>query len=72
MEDVLAAAARPDDPTRPVVCLDQTGGRLHSVARPARSNPGYVRGSGNGFLVTEPPRGGATAATPPAPLSTGG
>ena len=64
MEDVLAVSARPLDPARPVVCLDETSRQLLADARPpmppapgraARSDPEYVRGGvANLFLVTEP------------------
>jgi len=67
MEDVLGAYERPDDPARPVVCLDETSRQLLTDARPARPpapgrparhDPEYVRGGvANVFLVTEPLRG---------------
>ena len=67
MEDVLAVYARPFDPARPVVCLDETSRQLLAPARPpqppapgrpARHDPEYVRGGVvNLFLVTEPLRG---------------
>ncbi len=67
MEDVLSVYARPYDPTRPVVCLDETSRQLLGEARPplpasperpARHDPEYVRnGVANCFLVTEPLRG---------------
>ncbi len=67
MEDVLGAYARPYDPARPVVCLDETSRQLLAEARPplpalpgrhARHDPEYVRGGvANLFLVTEPLRG---------------
>ena len=67
MEDVLAVYERPLDPTRPVVCLDETSRQLLGEARPplppapgriARHDPEYVRGGvANLFLVTEPMRG---------------
>jgi DDE superfamily endonuclease len=67
MEDVLAVYQRPFDPTRPVVCLDETSRQLladvhpplpATPGRPARSDPEYVRGGvANLFLVTEPLRG---------------
>jgi len=67
MEDVLAVYARPHDPARPVVCLDETSRQLLADARPARPpapgrparhDPEYVRGGvANVFLVTEPLRG---------------
>ena len=67
MEDVLDVYARPRDPARPVVCLDETSRQLLGEARPplppapgrpARRDPEYVRGGVvNFFLVTEPLRG---------------
>ena len=33
MEDVLAVYARPYDPKRPVVCLDEASKELHSTPR---------------------------------------
>jgi hypothetical protein len=67
MEDVLAVYARPFDPARPVVCLDETSRQLLGEARPAapaapgrpaRADPEYVRnGVANCFLVAEPLRG---------------
>jgi hypothetical protein len=67
MEDVLAVYERPLDPTRPVVCLDETSRQLLGEVRPplpaapgqpARRDPEYVRGGvANLFLVTEPLRG---------------
>jgi DDE superfamily endonuclease len=67
MEDVLAVYERPLDPTRPVVCLDETSRQLLGEARPplppapgriARHDAEYVRGGvANLFLVTEPMRG---------------
>jgi len=67
MEDVLAVYQRPYDPSRPVVCLDETSRQLLGEARPplptapgqsARQDPEYVRGGvANLFLVTEPLRG---------------
>jgi hypothetical protein len=67
MEAVLAVYARPFDPARPVVCLDETSRQLLGEARPpqpaapgqlARQDPEYVRGGvANLFLVTEPLRG---------------
>ncbi len=67
MEDVLDVYARPHDPSRPVVCLDETSRQLLSdvrpplpvaPGRPARHDPEYVRGGVvNLFLVTEPLRG---------------
>ncbi len=67
MEDVLDVSARPYDPARPVVCLDETSRQLLAEARPARPpapgrparhDPESVRGGvANLFLVTEPLRG---------------
>ena len=67
MEDVLAVYERPDDPRRPVVCLDETSRQLldevrsplpPAPGRPARHDPEYVRGGvANLFLVAEPLRG---------------
>ena len=67
MEDVLAVYARPHDPTRPVICLDETSRQLladtrpplpPAPGRPARHDPEYVRGGVvNLFLATEPLRG---------------
>ena len=67
MEDVLDVYERPYDPTRPVVCLDETSRQLLGEVRPplpptpghpARQDPEYVRGGvANLFLVTEPLRG---------------
>src|SRR5262249_56733742 len=59
--------ARPLDPTRPVVCLDETSRQLLADARPpeplapgrpGRHDPEYVRGGvANVFVVVEPLRG---------------
>ena len=67
MEDVLDVSERPDDPARPVVCLDETSRQPLGEARPplppapgrpARRDPEYVRGGvANVFLATEPLRG---------------
>lgn len=67
MEDVLDVYHRPDDPARPVVCLDETSRQLVAETQPpllaepgqiARHDPEYVRhGVVNFFLVTDPLRG---------------
>jgi len=67
MEDVLSVYARPYDPARPVICLDETSRQLLADVRPplppapgvpTRQDPEYVRGGvANVFLVTEPLRG---------------
>ena len=67
MEDGLDVYQRPEDPSRPVIWLDETSrqvladGRAPLPAapgRPARHDPEYAReGGGNCFLVTEPLRG---------------
>jgi len=67
MEDVLSVYARPLDPARPVVCLDETSRQLlgevrpptpPAPGRPTRHDPEYARnGVANCFLVTEPLRG---------------
>jgi DDE superfamily endonuclease len=67
MEDVLDVYTRPADPSRPLVCLDETSRQvLADVRAPlpptpgcsARQDPEYVRGGvANVFLVTEPLRG---------------
>ena len=67
MEDVLDVYARPHDPARPVVCLDETSRQLLAEVRPplppapghpARRDPEYARGGvANLFLVREPLRG---------------
>src|SRR5438477_4957726 len=75
MEDVLRIYARPLDPTRPVVCLDEKPIVLHDskrIGRPAR--PGAVArrdyeykrmGSANAFCIVEPLTGRRlTHATP--------
>jgi len=64
MEDVLEVYKRPYDPTRPVVCLDETSKQLiGEVATPVLVAPGqvahydyeYVRnGVANIFMITEP------------------
>jgi hypothetical protein len=67
MEDVLDVYQRPEDPSRPVVCLDETSRQVLANTRaplppapgqPARHDPEYARdGVANLFLVTEPLRG---------------
>jgi len=67
MEDVLDLYARPYNPARPVICLDETSRQLLADVRPpqppapgrsARHDPEYVRGGvANLFLLTEPLRG---------------
>jgi len=67
MEDVLDVSTRPQDPARPVSCLDETSRQVlaegrpplpSAPGRPARHDPEYVRaGVVNLFLVTEPLRG---------------
>ena len=67
MEDVLDVYTRPEDPRRPVVCLDETSRQVLAEARPplppapgrpARHDPEYVRdGVVNLVLVCEPLRG---------------
>lgn len=67
MEDVLAVYQRPADPTRPIICLDETSRQVLgevraplpvAPGRSARHDPEYVReGVVNLFLVTEPLRG---------------
>jgi hypothetical protein len=64
MEDVLEVYKRPDDPHRPVVCLDETSRQLLADARsplpcapgqPARADHEYERGgTANLFLAFEP------------------
>jgi hypothetical protein len=64
---VLDVYQRPADPTRPVVCLDETSRQVLADVRaplpltpghPTRHDPEYVReGVVNCFLVTEPWRG---------------
>jgi len=67
MEDVLDVYQRPEDRSRPVVCLDETSRQVLGEVRaplppvpgrPARHDPEYARvGIANLFLVTEPLRG---------------
>ena len=67
MEDVLDVYHRPHDPTRPLICLDETSRQLLADSRPAlavapgrpaRHDPEYVRGGVvNLFLVCAPLRG---------------
>ena len=64
MEDVLAVYARPYDPHRPVVCVDEAGKELHAQTQPfQRGTPGQIarqdyeyshHGSTNLFLWVEP------------------
>ncbi len=64
MEEVLAVYARPYDPQRPLICLDEASKELHAHHRPAQGPaPGqaarqdyeYVRqGTANLFLWVEP------------------
>ncbi len=64
MEEVLAVYTRPHDPTRPVVCLDETSKQLVSETRtPLPAEPGqpervdyeYERqGTANLFMAVEP------------------
>lgn len=64
MEDVLEVYARPYDPSRPVVCLDEKSKELHGQLREAlalkpgkerREDSEYVRnGTSNLFLWVEP------------------
>ena len=43
MEDVLAVYARPVDPRRPLICLDETGKELQDHVRPPQpAKPGRV------------------------------
>ncbi|HEV2734602.1 MAG TPA: IS630 family transposase [Longimicrobiaceae bacterium] len=67
MEDVLGVSARPYDPRRPQVCLDETSRQVLAEARaplplapgrPRREDAEYVRdGVVNFFVVCEPLRG---------------
>ncbi len=67
MEDVLDVYQRPEDPRRPVICLDETSRQVladvrqplpPAPGRPARYDPEYAReGVVNCFLVSEPLRG---------------
>jgi hypothetical protein len=67
MEDVLDVYTRPQDPARPVVCLDETSRQVlaevrapqpPAPGRPQRVDPEYAReGVVNLFLVCEPLRG---------------
>lgn len=67
MEDVLAVYARPYDPKRPVVCVDEGGKQLIGDVRPPlpvrpgkprRVDHEYVRhGTANLFMAFEPLRG---------------
>jgi DDE superfamily endonuclease len=67
MEDVLDVYQRPEDPSRPIICLDETSRQVLADVRtplpaqpgqPVRHDPEYVReGVVNLFLVTAPLRG---------------
>ena len=67
MEDVLEVYARPYDPARPVVCVDETSKELHSTPRgEIAPEPGQVarldyeyqrNGTANLFMSVEPLRG---------------
>ena len=67
MEDVLDVYQQPENPQRPVVCLDETSRQVLADMRPplavvpghaARHDPEYAReGVVNCFLVTAPLRG---------------
>jgi DDE superfamily endonuclease len=67
MEDVLEVYQRPHDPTRPVVCLDETSKQLISETRvpipakpgrPARNDCEYARnGTANLFMMFAPLEG---------------
>lgn len=64
MEDVLDVYARPYDPARPVVCVDEASKTLHAEVRPGQPvAPGYVarqdyeyerQGTANLFVWVEP------------------
>ena len=44
MEDVLAVYARPYDPARPVVCLDEKSKELHGeIRQPLPTTPGKTK-----------------------------
>lgn len=67
MEDVLAVYTRPDNPRRPLVCMDELSKQLLGemrqplpmrAAHPARPDDEYVRGgTANLFMLCEPLRG---------------
>ena len=67
MEDVLDVYQRPEDPHRPLICLDETSRQVLAAVRaplpiepgrPARHDPEYAReGVVNCFLVTAPLQG---------------
>jgi hypothetical protein len=67
MEDVLDVYQQPIDPTRPLICLDETSRQVLAETRPplpmqprrpGRHDPEYERqGVVNVFLITEPLRG---------------
>jgi len=68
MEDVLEVYARPYDPKRPVVCVDEASKELHATphgtlpAQPARQDYQYERqGTANIFVAVEPLAGQRTA-----------
>lgn len=62
MEDVLEVYQRPYDPSRPVVCIDETNKQLIKEERlpckpgsPEKVDPVYVRnGVANVFMIAEP------------------
>ena len=67
MEDVLETYERPDDPTQPVVCLDEKPLTLHADVRPPRpaaegreacyDSEYQRRGTANVFCAVEPKAG---------------
>jgi DDE superfamily endonuclease len=67
MEDVLDVYARPPDPRRPLVCLDEGSKALHADAvpplplapgQPPRIDPTYERGGGTAFFMLCAPHQG--------------
>ncbi len=53
MEDVLEVYARPSDPLRPVVCMDETNKQLiGEVREPLPVEPGKPPGSSTNMSVT--------------------